>query len=137
MLVFTNNSGLAGLGTGSRRTAKKKKLYSLVQIDLLKLCLVYPFCLLSLSPLPSVLQSIRSSLLVPTSLSSFRFTSFLLIYENCYNPNVISLLITSICLSVFCVPLVYITLATLPLQRMCVCQCGISVCIFCILFCEG
>lgn len=47
VLVCTSSSGLAGLGPGSRRM--ENKVYSLVQTDLLKLCLVYPFCPLSLS----------------------------------------------------------------------------------------
>lgn len=60
--------------------------------------------------------------LVPINLSFFSFT-FLFACENSYNPSVVSLLLTSICLSVFLSPLVYITLASLPLLRMCVRVC--------------
>lgn len=97
------------------------KVYSLVRIDLLKLCLVYPFCPLTLSSSfnpPVNPQQLLSS----NKFFLHHFTSFLLTYEHGYNPSVVSLLITSNCLSVFCLPLVYITLTSLPLLLLeCVC----------------
>lgn len=94
VLVVTSNSGLAGLGPDSRQTAKQYGLDSLDQMDILKLCLVDPFCPLSLVP-PS--SPPVNPPLVPPSVSSFRFTSVLSIYESWCNPNAVSLLITSIC----------------------------------------
>lgn len=100
------------------------EVHSLVQIDLLKWCLVCPFCT----------WSIAASYIPHVGLP---FASPPYWYEKWYNPNQVSLLETSICLSVFCPLLVYITPVTLLLLSMWVCPCGISVCIFCILFCEG
>lgn len=64
----TRGSGKSG---GNWQQTDGNKVYSLVQIDLLKLCLVYPFCPLSPLLFPSVRRSIRSSSqLVPARLSS-------------------------------------------------------------------
>lgn len=66
--------GGSGESGGNWQQADGNKVYSLVQIDLLKLCLVYPFCPLSPLLFPSVRRSVRSSSqLVPARLSSSHF----------------------------------------------------------------